>query len=70
MLADTRTLREAKAWVVSKVGGSYTEWMFGQGSSTWDRWLCRHEPTFIRTMIGWQMQHTVDGTPNSLLHAA
>lgn len=36
---------EAEAWAVSRLGRSHTEWMFGQSSSAWDRWLCRHDAT-------------------------
>lgn len=50
----TLTLREAKAWALSKLGSTYVEWMLGQCAGMWEQWLCRRDRTFLRRMMAWQ----------------
>lgn len=48
----THSSREATARVSSNMVSMYVEWIFGQCVSTWGGWLCRHELTCIRRMMG------------------
>lgn len=54
LLWHTRTLRQAKAWVEHKFGGSYSDWLHRQCTRTWDKCLSRTQDTLIGSMIGWR----------------
>lgn len=50
----TRSLREARRWVIGQVGCTFDEWLLRAGMAKWEEWLRRHERSCIRRLIGWQ----------------
>lgn len=50
----TRTLWDARHWVVGRLGRTFTKCLLKHGATEWDEWLQWHETIFIRRLIGRQ----------------
>lgn len=50
----TRTLREARQWVIGLLGCTCAEWLLRNGATKWEERLQWDATTFISHMIGWQ----------------